>query len=69
MRYEKGDKVKIAKVPNERMANGMYKYCGWRVTIAGSRKYVGSHDIVYHIKEDKGKYAWFEDDFEKEERG
>ena len=50
------------------MTNGMYKYCGWRVTIASSRKYVGSGDIVYHLKEDNGKYAWFEDDFQEDKK-
>lgn len=68
MRHEIGDKVKIVKAPNERMVTGMYKYCRRKVTIAGAKKYAGSSDIVYHIKEDKGKYAWFEDDFQEDEK-
>ncbi|MDN7144423.1 hypothetical protein QS460_00635 [Liquorilactobacillus mali] len=66
MKYEEGDKVKIIKVPNERMVTGMYKYCRQKVTIAKATRYIGSRDIVYHIKEDKGKFAWFEDDFQEE---
>ncbi len=66
MRYEKGDRVKIANTPNERMVTGMYKYCRRKVTIEKAIHYVGSRDIVYRLKEDKGKYAWFEDDFQED---